>query len=110
MNKKIRGLGNMQKTQQIETMDRVLDFISAGAKTHSYFRKIQRGTKISPLSLKKALERLVKENTLLEISGLVHTLKGKRRYSTPTKLFYLSTVENRAISQSGEEPYPNPYP
>jgi len=96
MIKKKQGLGNMQKTQQKETMVRVLDFISAGEKTHSYFREIQRRTRISPLSLKKALERLVKENMLLEMSGVVRTSKNKRQYSTPAKLFYLSTVENKA--------------
>jgi len=96
VNKKSRGLGNLQKTQQIETEDRVLIHFLAGEKRSSYFREIQRETKISPLPLKKALERLVKKHKILVISGSV-AYRWKRRkvsYRLPTKQYFIANLQN----------------
>jgi len=105
VNKKSRGLGNLQITQQIATEDRVLIYFLAREKWSSYFREIQRGTTISPLPLKKALERLVKKGKLLVISGSVvyqrvtRRVRNQRRipkvrYWLPTKQYWISNPEN----------------
>ncbi len=96
VNKKSRGLGNLQKTQQIETEDRVLIHFLAGEKRSSYFREIQRETKISPLPLKKALERLVKKNKILVISGFVgwRWITRNVSYRLPTKQYLIANLQN----------------
>jgi len=96
MNKRGHGLGNLQITQQMATEDRVLLYFLAWEKQSSYFREIQRGTKISPLPLKKALDRLVKKDKLLVISGSVtwQWSRTKVRYRLPTKQYCITSPEN----------------
>jgi len=96
MNKRGRGLGNLQITQQMATEDRILLYLLGREKQSSYFRKIQRETKISPLPLKKALERLVKKGKLLVISGSVtwQWSRTKVRYRLPTKQYCIANPQN----------------
>lgn len=93
--KKSRGLGNLQITQQIDTEDKVIMHFLAGAIRYSFFRKLQRETKISPLPLKKAIERLVKKGKLLELDGRVRYSSKTRRFIVPVTFLYLSNPENR---------------
>jgi len=80
----------------MDTEDRILVYFLAGENMSSYFRKIQQKTKISPMPLKKALDRLVKKDKLLVINGSVgwEWTRRKVRYRLPTKQYCIASPQN----------------
>jgi len=93
----------MQITQQINTEDRIILHYVGGELKRSYFKEIQRETKISPLPLTKAIKRLVQKGKLLELDGYVHYSSKTRHFKISVTYLYLGTPENVAYVKGVKE-------
>jgi len=91
---KSRGLGNMQITQQIDTEDRIILHLMGRELKRSYFKELQRETRISPQSLTKAIKRLVEKGKLLELDGHIRLKSKTRHFRISVTYLYLGTPEN----------------